>query len=73
MEPLLFAAYDSYTGSVLSDQHLLELYNGLKANNIHLSYSHLMTGYNRDPKSLSLVCDIVKELKEVNPNLIYRE
>ena len=45
---------------------------GLRLNGIN-KYSHLLTGYIGSPSFLLKVADVVRELKQVNPQLIYGE
>lgn len=47
-----------------------ELVDGLRQNNIN-KYSHLLTGYIGSRSFLLKVADVVRELKQVNPHLIY--
>ncbi|CAL8073791.1 unnamed protein product [Calicophoron daubneyi] len=62
--------YPIYKGQVLDAKDLWELYNGLKANNLH-RYTHVLTGYVGCASFLEAVADIVKDLKEANPDLKY--
>lgn len=49
---------------------MIDLYQGLELNNVH-QYTHLLTGYSRNPESLLEVANIVKKLKQENKDLIY--
>lgn len=62
--------YQHVKGQVLKSSELEELMSGLRLNNVH-QYSHLLTGYVGDSSFLHTVVDVAKELKQVNPNLIY--
>jgi pyridoxine kinase len=46
------------------------LYTGLKENHL-LDYTHLLTGYVGNETFLNKLADIITELKEKNPNIIY--
>jgi len=62
--------YKCCKGQVLNDAQLDELVSGLRENDIH-HYSHLLTGYIGSRSFLLKVADVVRELKQVNPQLIY--
>ncbi|CAN8018260.1 unnamed protein product [Ixodes persulcatus] len=62
--------YPVYKGQVLNAEELVELYEGLKLNRIN-KYSHVLTGYVASESFLNKVADIVQELKEDNPSLMY--
>lgn len=63
--------YSHFKGQVLNSDQLDELMNGLRLNNLLPQYSHLLTGYVGDASFLRKVADVVKELKQINPDLIY--
>ncbi|XP_064628373.1 pyridoxal kinase-like [Lineus longissimus] len=62
--------YKCFKGQVLKDSDLTELYEGLKENNIN-HYTHLLTGYVFAKSFLHKVCEVITDLKKVNPNLVY--
>ncbi|CAH1799237.1 unnamed protein product [Owenia fusiformis] len=62
--------YMSFKGQVLNEAELGDLFEGLISNNIH-QYTHLLTGYIGSKSFLLKIKDVVKQLKEVNPSLIY--
>ncbi|XP_069059045.1 pyridoxal kinase isoform X2 [Pleurodeles waltl] len=62
--------YDHWKGQVLNSAELHELYEGLKLNDV-TQYDYVLTGYMRDKSFLSMVVDIVQELKTQNPKLVY--
>lgn len=62
--------YEHVKGQVLKSSELEELMEGLRLNDIH-RYSHLLTGYVGDTSFLHAVVDVAKDLKKVNPRLIY--
>ncbi|XP_031570083.1 pyridoxal kinase-like [Actinia tenebrosa] len=62
--------YKYYKGQVLHASELRELFDGLKLNDIH-HYSHLLTGYVGCKSFLQEVREVVKHLRDANPNLIF--
>ncbi|KAK6623657.1 hypothetical protein RUM43_009509 [Polyplax serrata] len=62
--------YGFWTGQVLQKSDLEELVKGLTQNNLD-NYSHLLTGYTADATFLRKIGDVVKQLRKVNPSLIY--
>lgn len=62
--------YDHFKGQVLDAGELQCVYDGLRLNKIN-HYSHLLTGYCGSESFLLEVVKVVKELKEVNPSLIF--
>jgi len=62
--------YKILKGQRLNSNELNDLYEGLKQNQL-MSYTHLLTGYVGEITFLNKLADIVEELKEQNPNLIY--
>ncbi|KAG8278454.1 hypothetical protein J6590_019082 [Homalodisca vitripennis] len=48
-----------------------DLIDGLSANKLDTSYTHLLTGYIGNPKFLYKVAEVVKHLKAVCPSLTY--
>lgn len=48
------------------------LIDGLITNNLH-EYTHLLTGYIGSPSFLRSIIEVVRKLKEKNPNLVYGE
>lgn len=65
--------YKTIKGQVLSEVDLAELFDGLVANDLHLSYTHLLTGYVGNDKFLREISRIIKQLRQSNPNVIYGE
>lgn len=63
--------YKSFKGQVLDEQQLAEVFQGLVDNELQSKYSHLLTGYIGNVNFLKQVANIVKTLRESNPNLIY--
>lgn len=55
----------------MNEKELMELFEGLKSNNLLSQYTHLLTGYIGNELFLRNIAEIVKSLREVNPNLIY--
>ncbi|XP_056610174.1 pyridoxal (pyridoxine, vitamin B6) kinase a isoform X2 [Triplophysa dalaica] len=62
--------YEHWKGQVLTAEELKVLYEGLRLNNVN-HYDCVLTGYTRDDSFLNMVVDIVQELKEANPSLVY--
>lgn len=65
------SGYKVFKGQVLDEKDIVELVDSLIANDLHRGYTHLLTGYVRSPSFLQAIAKIVKQLKEVNPGLIY--
>ncbi|CAG9102462.1 unnamed protein product [Plutella xylostella] len=63
-------AYKHVKGTVLKNEEMEDLIQGLVLNNVHF-YTHLVTGYSRSPESLKQIAGIIKKLRQKNPNLIY--
>lgn len=62
--------YPHWKGQVLSSSELQELYEGLRLNRV-TKYDYVLTGYTRDTSFLAMVVDIVRELRQQNPRLVY--
>lgn len=62
--------YKYVKGERLSDKNLADLYDGLRLNNIN-GYSHILTGYCGIVSFLKKVVEIVKDVKQKNPRVIY--
>ncbi|XP_044073264.1 pyridoxal kinase-like isoform X2 [Siniperca chuatsi] len=62
--------YAHWRGQVLKAEELNVLYEGIKLNKVN-HYDYILTGYSRDTSFLEMVVDIIQELKEANPRLIY--
>ncbi|XP_053430772.1 pyridoxal kinase-like [Nycticebus coucang] len=62
--------YAHWKGQVLKADELHELYEGLRLNSVN-KYDYVLTGYARDKSFLAMVVDIVQELKQQNPRLVY--
>ncbi|OZC05984.1 pyridoxal kinase domain protein, partial [Onchocerca flexuosa] len=78
------SAYKIMKGQVLDGAQLSDIYEGLKLNEIN-NYSHILTGttihisdfsispigYCRDASFLHEVINIIKDLKQKNPNILF--
>ncbi|VDK67071.1 unnamed protein product [Onchocerca ochengi] len=64
------SAYKIMRGQVLDGTQLVDIYEGLKLNEIN-NYSHVLTGYCRDASFLHEVINIIKDLKQKNPNILF--
>ncbi|ESO94876.1 hypothetical protein LOTGIDRAFT_144857 [Lottia gigantea] len=62
--------YGYCKGQVLNHSEVSELYDGLKHNNL-INFSHVLTGYIGSKCFLEKVSEMIKEIKENNPKLIY--
>lgn len=62
--------YAHWRGQVLAAEELNVLYEGIKLNNVN-HYDYVLTGYTRDTSFLEMVVDIIAELKQANPSLVY--
>uniref|UniRef100_T1JPG7 Pyridoxal kinase n=1 Tax=Strigamia maritima TaxID=126957 RepID=T1JPG7_STRMM len=62
--------YAYFKGQVLDSTQLEQLMTGLRFNNI-LNYTHLLTGYIGNESFVRKIADVAKELKEINPGVIY--
>lgn len=62
--------YKHIKGTVLKNDELAELIDGLQMNGVD-HYTHLLTGYNRNAESLLQVAAIVKKMRDRNPNMVY--
>lgn len=60
-----------FKGQVLNSQELNDLFEGLQMNNLHSSYTHLLTGYVGNDTFLRQIKEIIKRLREANPNMTY--
>lgn len=63
--------YKTSPGKILSEQDVGELFQGLKQNGIVQHYTHLLTGYAFHSKFLREIANILKQLRQANPKLIY--
>lgn len=62
--------YKNVGGQVLTEKDLGELTNALHKNDLNV-YTHMLTGYIGSESFLNRISTLVKDLKNVNPNLIY--
>ena len=58
-------------GTVLSGQDVTDLIDGLDANGLLASYSHMLTGYIASASFLNDIVAIVQRVKAQSPNLRY--
>ncbi|RWS14967.1 pyridoxal kinase-like protein, partial [Dinothrombium tinctorium] len=63
--------YSHFKGQRLAADELLDLYSGLKLNNLCAKYTHVLTGYMGSSQFLNQVYAIIKEMKQENKHLIY--
>jgi len=62
--------YPNWKGQIIGSDEVEELFETLKKNKV-ICYDYVLTGYCRDKKMLEKMVEIIKELKQVNPNLVY--
>nr|CAB3264765.1 pyridoxal kinase-like [Phallusia mammillata] len=62
--------YPHWNGQVIDCKDIEVLYETLKNNNV-THYDYVLTGYCRDKSMLRKMVEIIKELKQRNPKLIY--
>ncbi|XP_068698790.1 pyridoxal kinase-like isoform X2 [Montipora capricornis] len=62
--------YEHMKGQVLDSKELKALFEGLKLNNLH-HFSHLLTGYVGSKSFLEELLQVIHQLREANPNLIF--
>ena len=58
-------------GQRLNDVELWDLVEGLLANDIAGEYSHVINGYIGAPSFLEKLAEVIKKMKELNPELTY--
>lgn len=63
--------YKTYKGQILNENDLNDLMEGLSANGLDNSYTHLLTGYVGNGSFLRNLANVAKRLKEKNPRLIF--
>ncbi|XP_037039320.1 pyridoxal kinase [Bradysia coprophila] len=63
--------YKFIKGQVLDEKQLDDVFAGLVQNNLLDNYTHLLTGYIGNDQFLRKIADIVRKLREVNPNIVY--
>nr|CAG4638577.1 EOG090X09AY [Cyclestheria hislopi] len=62
--------YGKWKGNVLNSQELDDLMSGLQTNNLD-NFTHILTGYVASESFLLQVYEVVKRLKDKDPNTIY--
>lgn len=62
--------YKSFRGQRVNAADLSELFLGLKENEL-LNYTHILTGYVGNVEFLNKLADIIEELKNKNPDIVY--
>lgn len=63
--------YSCFKGQVLNAEDIECLYDGLKQNNIHGQFSHLITGYIGSKSFLLKVGEIIQDIRDSNPGITY--
>ncbi|XP_023713305.1 pyridoxal kinase isoform X1 [Cryptotermes secundus] len=62
--------YGYWKGQVLNEKELEDLMDGLHHNGLDY-YTHLLTGYIGSASFLRYIAEVVKQLRQVNPDLVY--
>lgn len=62
---------NGFKGQILNANELEELYQGLAINDLQYQYTHLLTGYCGNDTFLRQIKEIIKRLREANPNITY--
>ena len=63
--------YSGWTGEKLNGDQLCTLMDGLDANGLMMSYTHLLTGYAGTESFLRAIVKVAKRLKAKSPDLVY--
>eukprot|EP00033_Pygsuia_biforma_P004150 GCRY01004553.1.p1 GENE.GCRY01004553.1~~GCRY01004553.1.p1 ORF type:complete len:328 (+),score=74.37 GCRY01004553.1:174-1157(+) len=63
--------YPVFKGTRLTDTDIIDLLEGLQANNLTSNYTHVLTGYVGVPKTLKAISQVIKVVSANNKNLIY--
>lgn len=63
--------YKHIKGQVLNADDIECLYEGLKQNDIHCRFSHLLTGYIGSKSFLLKVGEIIQDIRDSNPGIMY--
>ena len=63
--------YASFTGEKLDGDQLCNLMDGLDANDLMSSYTHLLTGYAGTKSFVEAIVKVATRLKSKNPDLVY--
>ncbi|KAJ8731321.1 hypothetical protein PYW07_004485 [Mythimna separata] len=63
-------AYKHIKGNILKNEEMDDLIEGLELNDVDY-YTHFLTGYSRSPDSLKKIAELLKKLRQKNPQLTY--
>ncbi len=63
--------YPQWEGDIFSADQLRKIIEGLRTLGVFPQLKALLTGYLGNPEIARVIMDLVRELKQVNPNLIY--
>ncbi|PIA13591.1 Ribokinase-like protein [Coemansia reversa NRRL 1564] len=63
--------YNNVHGQRFAAGHVLDLFAGLQANGLDCGYTHLLSGYMGNSENIRAVENIAKQLKDVNPQLVF--
>ncbi|MEW5309988.1 MAG: hypothetical protein WDW38_001825 [Sanguina aurantia] len=63
--------YPVFKGDIFNGSHLQQLVSGLESNGLLKGYTHLLTGYIGSESLLQAVVDVLRRLRELNPDITY--
>lgn len=63
--------YKLFTGERLQGEQLAAVFSGLRANDFLPQYTHVLTGYIGSASIVRIIVDLVKELRQQRPDLIF--
>lgn len=65
------SGYDTFRGEVFSAEHLRNVINGVRERGVLPHLSAMLSGYMGDASLGSLIIELVQEIKQITPSLIY--
>ncbi len=65
------SGYGSFQGDIFSAEQLRKLIDGMRERGVLPSFSAVLSGYMGDPALGALIVEVIKELKQLTPSLIY--
>ncbi|KAL7751645.1 hypothetical protein RI367_003111 [Sorochytrium milnesiophthora] len=63
--------YPHVKGHRFDGEHLLAIYEGLRLNNLHLSYTHILAGYLGTPSLVAAIAQVVRTIKAQSPSALF--
>lgn len=64
------AQYKVFKGTVLKPEDMLDIYEGIKQNEVN-HYDFLLTGYMANASTLQSIMQILDDVKSRNPEVVY--